>query len=309
MHAAGSSSEAEAAKLEPLLGGLLFLLSVADDKIQYSFDGDEELLDEQLPPLPTGHCLRLRTLAADGDNFTGGRVWHSAPVLCRWMAEHSHSHLHGRRVLDLGSGTGACGLYASGLGAQSVVLSDGAPRLLELLQYNVEANQSRIGSRVDVMQLEFGQSAHALPHGPPIELVLGSDVIYDAASHCALCRTLSALLKRDRPRIVLATMPRSHTRLSSGASDAQPLYTETALSLFATEAQSHGLRVMPALGLATQRAASVDDSSSDQQAILERDLSAFAWTAAEFRDAVPFVFEVVDGFSGSADAAQERPSS
>jgi hypothetical protein len=45
-------------------------------------------------------------------------------------------------VLELGSGTGAVGLYAAALGASRVVLTDGGPpALLELLAANVDANR------------------------------------------------------------------------------------------------------------------------------------------------------------------------
>jgi predicted nicotinamide N-methyase len=306
--ASSPASSVEPVRLDTIVEGLLFLLSVADDKVQFAFDYDDELLDGQLPPLPNGQRLRLRTLAADGDTFTGGRVWHSAPVLCRWMADHAQ-HMHGRRVLDLGSGTGACGLYASGLGARSVVLSDGSLRLLELLEHNTSANRSRICNSVDVMQLEFGRSVHALPHGPPIDVVLGSDIIYHASSHCALCRTLSALMNRDRPRIFLATMPRSRSRLSCGASDTQPLYTETALSLFAAEAQAHGLRVVPPAAAMPSSASKGSTTPGRHYQAMEAGsseataagLAAFAWTAEGFRDAEPFVFEVCACDDGDDD--------
>ena len=43
------------------------------------------------------------------------RVWASAPVLCDWLLTQD---LRGERVLELGSGTGACGLFAAARGAE-----------------------------------------------------------------------------------------------------------------------------------------------------------------------------------------------
>ena len=70
------------------------------------------------------------------------RVWASAPVLCEWLSGELKP---GDTVLELGSGTGAVGLYAAALGASRVVLTDGGPpALLELLAANVDANRPRL---------------------------------------------------------------------------------------------------------------------------------------------------------------------
>ena len=45
------------------------------------------------------------------------RVWASAPVLCEWLSGELKP---GDTVLELGSGTGAVGLYAAALGASRV---------------------------------------------------------------------------------------------------------------------------------------------------------------------------------------------
>jgi hypothetical protein len=90
-------------------------------------------LDVSLPPLPSGHHLRLSeglalleeragaTETASGlliDNSVpgdmgdllsvGGTVWPCAAALCRWL--RSGASLDGASVLELGAGTGACGL-------------------------------------------------------------------------------------------------------------------------------------------------------------------------------------------------------
>lgn len=105
------------------------------------------------------------------------RVWASAPVLCEWL---SGKLKPGDTVLELGSGTGAVGLYAAALGASRVVLTDGGPpALLELLAKNVDANRPRLpkAARLEVAQLQWGADAE-LPAGP-FAWVCGSDTTYD----------------------------------------------------------------------------------------------------------------------------------
>lgn len=79
-----------------------------------------------LPALPNGCHVRLEQSSWD-DAGTGGVVWPAARALCRWQADLAEEELVGARVLELGAGTGACGLFAAGLGASSVCLTDGGP--------------------------------------------------------------------------------------------------------------------------------------------------------------------------------------
>jgi predicted nicotinamide N-methyase len=70
------------------------------------------------------------------EQTTGGQVWPAARALVR----HLQSRAPSGRCLELGSGTGAVGLYAAGLGASMVVLTDGASELLPLIEHNVRRN-------------------------------------------------------------------------------------------------------------------------------------------------------------------------
>eukprot|EP00966_Prymnesium_polylepis_P162408 3753696-Prymnesium_polylepis.1 len=98
-----------------------------------------------LPALPSGVHLSLRewdadrlTSAADLTSV-GGSVWPCAAALCRWLLRNE-AVVSGANVLDLGAGTGACGLYAAGLGAARVLLTDGRAELLGLQDENYRCN-------------------------------------------------------------------------------------------------------------------------------------------------------------------------
>ena len=103
-----------------------------------------------IPPLPSGDWLRLRDgpslleelhdTTRTGDLASvGGTVWPAAATLCTWMRAHAED-VKGASVLELGSGTGACGLYAAALGASRVVLTDGREGLKALQDDNFRRN-------------------------------------------------------------------------------------------------------------------------------------------------------------------------
>ena len=157
-----------------------------------------------LPALPNGERLRLFTDCWERAG-TGGTVWTSALVLCRWQVREAES-IQDKSILELGSGTGAAGLQAAGLGAQSVCLSDGGPEeLLELLRRNIVHNRHRLPSStvVEVAKLRWGCDE---PPAAVYDLVLGADVSYQEEGREALCSTLSQVLGRsgEASRAVLA---------------------------------------------------------------------------------------------------------
>ena len=82
-----------------------------------------------LPPLPNGGQLTLNAPGWGRGVGTGGAVWPAAGALCRLLRGQ---RLDGLSVLELGTGTGAVGLYAAGCGARSVVLTDADASLCSL---------------------------------------------------------------------------------------------------------------------------------------------------------------------------------
>ena len=140
----------------------------------------------------------------------GGEVWPAATALCAWLANHT-AEVQGTRVLELGAGTGVCGLYAAALGASRVLLTDGgSASLLELCERNVAANAPLFapGTRVDTAPLRWGPESGVLAAeaagggeggggGGALEWILASDCSYGQESGCqheSLCQALRALL-------------------------------------------------------------------------------------------------------------------
>lgn len=146
--------------------------------------------------------------AVTGRALTGSWIWESALILAEWMAAHGQHDfpLQGKTVIELGAGSGLPGLTAALLGASRVVLTD-VEAHLPGLRKNVEANG--LGDRVDAMELVWG-SDESLSGLGEFDVVLMSDVFYDAEEAAALAKTLKRVC-RDGTRIWAATELRPWT--------------------------------------------------------------------------------------------------
>ena len=134
---------------------------------------------------------------------TGGVIWDSGVTLARFM--HEEGVVAGKRVCDLGSGTGIGGLAAAVCGAESVLLTDILG--LELLARNVCHNS--LEQRVSVARLEWGNSADAesvlaLSPGRHYDIITASDVLYDLPSAVKLLRTMRELAAADTVAYIAA---------------------------------------------------------------------------------------------------------
>jgi hypothetical protein len=155
--------------------------------------GGEAIECDELPPAINAE-----------DACMGGRVWEAVPTMCRFLAEQTQ--ISGMRILELGAGTGACGLFAAGLGAE-VVLTEGGPdadALLRLLESNCDLNRRKLpaNASLTVRKVDWGCSLTELPTEESFNLIIGSDIVWgsDFDCHAALCDTLHKMLSEDGKR-------------------------------------------------------------------------------------------------------------
>ena len=170
------------------------------------------------------------SLNSDGENLaalcevsTGCALWPAARVMVDFLRAHP-SLFAGRRVLELGSGSGAVGLSLRRMGAATVELTDVA-ETLPLLRLNarrngmaaveaaaVEAETALVDSSVRVGTLQWQAPLPARLHREPPQLVVGSDIVYGVSekAELPLVRTLArfAALRPTPPTIVLAMVDR-----------------------------------------------------------------------------------------------------
>lgn len=129
---------------------------------------------------------------ADADG-TGGYVWEAGQVFGRFLATHSDA-VRGKRVLELGAGSGMAGIVCSMSGASQVMLTD-KPDLLHILEANIGHNQGRCaaGCRLGARALAWG--ADFTEEGDEEwDVVIGSDLLYSGSpeTYSSLIRTIES---------------------------------------------------------------------------------------------------------------------
>ncbi|MEJ5252220.1 MAG: methyltransferase domain-containing protein [Chthonomonadetes bacterium] len=107
--------------------------------------------------------------------------WHASVGLCQFLCA-SPELVRGKRVLELGTGLGLCGIVAQWLGAQ-VTLSDYQPDALEFALWN--ASQNGIHN-VQTLLADWRR----FPEVEPFDVVIAADVLYERHLHASLQKVL-----------------------------------------------------------------------------------------------------------------------
>lgn len=132
-------------------------------------------------------------------------AWAGGQALARYILDHPQITA-GRRVLDLGSGSGLTAIAAAVTGAASVLASELDPFAIAAIGLNAALNNAEIGTTGDLLDTDGGDA----------EVVLAADIWYErrlSARALRLLRRASArgatVLAGDVGR---AFLPRQHMR-------------------------------------------------------------------------------------------------
>ncbi|KAG2148071.1 putative methyltransferase-domain-containing protein [Suillus clintonianus] len=136
---------------------------------------------------PVGSPLVSISLKVDASHGCGGIAWPAGEVLSNYIAFRGNGYLDGKKIVELGSGTGLVGLVAGALGG-TVWITDQAP-MLDIMQQNVTLNN--LQSCVSVRELNWGETL--LSDMPPPELILAADCVYFEPAFPLLVQTLSEM--------------------------------------------------------------------------------------------------------------------
>ncbi|GCC35807.1 EEF1A lysine methyltransferase 3-like [Chiloscyllium punctatum] len=112
-------------------------------------------------------------------------VWDAGLALCRYF-EKKNINFSGKKVIELGSGTGIVGILATLLGGD-VTITD-KPEVLKQIETNVQVNvPSACRHRLQIRPLTWGEDHTNFP--ADYDFVLGSDIVYSSVTYPALMET------------------------------------------------------------------------------------------------------------------------
>ena len=164
--------------------------------------------------------LVLKGFRGDSDQAmlsSGLTEWQASDVLCNYLITDNNTRKKERRLLELGSGLGKCGLLAHLLlqakqedGLNETILTDGDTNVLKILRKNVVLNTfSDEDDNISCQQLKWGkreaktflsQQGH-----DKFDIIIGSDLIYTNTTNlCPLFETVDVLLDDSQGKFILA---------------------------------------------------------------------------------------------------------
>jgi 16S rRNA G527 N7-methylase RsmG len=110
-----------------------------------------------------------------------GEVWNSAYLLSSLMISNKCQRImKNKTILEIGSGTGICGLFASLSGAKKVYLTDREDNL-KILHENFELNKTEIHNKnceIAIKALDWNYSPSFKNIEDKIDLLIASDIVY-----------------------------------------------------------------------------------------------------------------------------------
>jgi predicted nicotinamide N-methyase len=104
----------------------------------------------------------------------GSTVWDSALVLIKYLEnveEFPLNYFRGKRVVELGAGTGAVGIAIGMLGAEAIITDK--KELVGLIQRNIEDNF--VSHYCKAAELVWGQDVSQF--NPPVDVIVASDIV------------------------------------------------------------------------------------------------------------------------------------
>jgi len=149
-----------------------------------------------------------------GNEFYGEYIWPTPLFMCDFLKRNSEL-VKGKRVLELGSGTGIVGLYIAKLGATHVTLTDFIDFNIENMKIN--AKENKLEGLTEPRWFQWGTSLCE-----QWDVIIGCDIVYPSMDKIALIKAIKMHLKpggkfilgyNDRPGDVMNIFEMSGLRV------------------------------------------------------------------------------------------------
>ncbi|KAK9466179.1 nicotinamide N-methyltransferase-like protein, partial [Lipomyces arxii] len=127
-----------------------------------------------------------------GKGTTGYRTWEAAFSLSEYLIQYPDTVL-GKRVLELGTGTGFVSLVVGKLDcAANITATDGFEEVLLYMRRAVHSNN--LENSIQTRILKWGLEAE-YTYTDPVDIILGADLTFDPAACTLLADTLNLLMR------------------------------------------------------------------------------------------------------------------
>lgn len=112
-----------------------------------------------------------------------GKIWDCAYVFSNFISsEKVRKLLKNKAILEVGSGTGLCGLIAACAESKKVYLTDRIENL-NILQKNFELNKDSLNSEVCITDLNWNYIVDFKKITEGIDIIIASDIIYHGVNY------------------------------------------------------------------------------------------------------------------------------
>jgi len=179
------------------------LLALPGRQFDYRFDGD--FCIDGVAVVFGAAARRESEERQHGD--TADSVWDGTVVLAK-VLEKNPGLVRGRRVLELGSGRGVCGISAARLGARSVTLTD-LPYALGALQEAVALNSVDTCGELIATVLDWSDPRSFLDGAQHFDVILASDVAWLMELVQPLVDTIDAVCSQAAAQVLVMHQTRS----------------------------------------------------------------------------------------------------
>ena len=150
------------------------------------------------------HSIKLLCVPKENqhiDKWVPLVVWRAAEAFNEELIRPARaSQLKSKRVVELGSGTGICGLLVAKISGSTTLLTDGSEDSVEALQESILLNDFEKDQRVESVLLQWGdiEGANQLVSAfGKFDVCVATDVIYEAAAVKPLLTSARELLSDD----------------------------------------------------------------------------------------------------------------